>query len=84
MVLKSQTGSMAGRQEQEARQEEGVRRSGQLLQSIAIMERLQEGGVTRAVVTVVMTVMEVMAVSAMVVIAIDLMMILEQWITAVS
>ena len=84
MVLKSQTGSMAGRQEQEARQEEGVRRSGELLQSIAIMERLQEGGVTRAVVTVVMTVMEVMAVSAMVVIAIDLMMILEQWITAVS
>ena len=44
IVSKSQTGSIVGRQEQEDRQEEGVSRSGELLQSIAIIERLQEGG----------------------------------------
>ena len=52
MVSRSHTGSIVGRQEQEDRQEEGVSRSGELLQSIAIIDRLQEGGVLKTVMVV--------------------------------
>ena len=67
MVSRSHTGSIVGRQEQEDRQEEGVSRSGELLQSIAIIDRLQEGGVLKTVMVVTVMVVTVMVVTVMVV-----------------
>ena len=67
MVSRSHTGSIVGRQEQEDKQEEGVSRSGELLQSIAIIDRLQEGGVLKTVIVVTVVVVTVMVVTVMVV-----------------